>query len=78
MVQGSTNLANVYTEEDIGSASLYVYFGDNQAETRPVNFGLVKAAGFIAAAVMQGKVDRRFLVTTDADPRTETSAGDAA
>ena len=38
---GSTSLGNVYTEDDIGSAGLYVYFGDNQAETRPVNFGLV-------------------------------------
>lgn len=40
-VQGTTCQANVYTEEDIGSAGLYVYIGDNQAETRPVNFGLV-------------------------------------
>ncbi|MEE2946558.1 MAG: molybdopterin-dependent oxidoreductase [Pseudomonadota bacterium] len=39
--QGSTLLANTYTPEDIGSAQLYVYFGDNQAETRPVNFGLL-------------------------------------
>ncbi|OIP11548.1 MAG: oxidoreductase, partial [Betaproteobacteria bacterium CG2_30_68_42] len=38
---GSTNLGNIYTECDIGSAQLFVYFGDNQAETRPVNFGLV-------------------------------------
>ncbi len=41
LTQGSTNLGNVYTEDDIGSAGLYVYFGDNQAETRPVNFGMV-------------------------------------
>lgn len=41
LVQGSTNLANIYTPEDIGSAGLHVYIGDNQAETRPVNFGLV-------------------------------------
>ena len=39
--QGSTLMANVYTPDDIGSAELYVYFGDNQAETRPVNFGLL-------------------------------------
>lgn len=38
---GSTNLGNIYTEDDIGSAQLYVYFGDNQAETRPVNFGML-------------------------------------
>ncbi|MDV7341495.1 molybdopterin-dependent oxidoreductase [Terasakiella sp. A23] len=41
LTQGSTNLANVYSEDDIGSAELYVYIGDNQAETRPVNFGMV-------------------------------------
>ncbi|MDZ7747658.1 MAG: molybdopterin-dependent oxidoreductase [Halofilum sp. (in: g-proteobacteria)] len=41
LVQGSTNLANIYTPGDIGSADLHVYIGDNQAETRPVNFGLV-------------------------------------
>lgn len=40
-VQGTTCQANVYTQDDIGSAELYVYIGDNQAETRPVNFGLV-------------------------------------
>ncbi len=38
---GSTSLGNIYTEDDIGSAQLFVYFGDNQAETRPVNFGMV-------------------------------------
>lgn len=41
MTQGSTTLANVYSKDDIGSAELYVYLGDNQAETRPVNFGMV-------------------------------------
>ncbi|MGB1257788.1 MAG: molybdopterin-dependent oxidoreductase, partial [Thiolinea sp.] len=41
MTMGSTMLGNVYTEDDIGSAAMYVYIGDNQAETRPVNFGLV-------------------------------------
>ena len=39
--QGSAMMANVYTPDDIGSAELYVYFGDNQAETRPVNFGML-------------------------------------
>jgi anaerobic selenocysteine-containing dehydrogenase len=34
-------MANVYTEEDIGSAEAYIYIGDNQAETRPVNFGML-------------------------------------
>ena len=41
VTQGMGHMANIYTEEDIGSAELYVYIGDNQAETRPVNFGLV-------------------------------------
>ncbi len=41
MTLGSTNLPNIYTADDIGSAELYLYVGDNQAETRPVNFGMV-------------------------------------
>ena len=41
LTQGTGVMANVYTEEDIGSAGAYVYIGDNQAETRPVNFGMV-------------------------------------
>ena len=41
LTQGSTMLANVYTPDDIGSAEMYLYIGDNQAETRPVNFGMV-------------------------------------
>ncbi len=40
LTQGTGVMANVYTEEDIGSAGAYVYIGDNQAETRPVNFGM--------------------------------------
>ena len=39
---GSTNLPNVYTRDDIGSAALHVFIGDNAAETRPVNFGLLQ------------------------------------
>jgi len=41
LTQGSGIMPNVYTEEDIGQAEAYVYIGDNQAETRPVNFGMV-------------------------------------
>ena len=41
LVQGSGIMPNVYTEEDIGQAGAYVYIGDNQAETRPVNFGML-------------------------------------
>ena len=59
---GSTNLPNVYTEDDIGSASLYVYIGDNQAETRPVNFGLVNGWRLNSGAKMV-VVDPRLTAT---------------
>jgi anaerobic selenocysteine-containing dehydrogenase len=39
--QGDPMPPNSYTEGDIGTASLYVYFGENQAEARPVYFGMV-------------------------------------
>lgn len=41
LVQENRFLPNSYTPTDIGSAGLYVYIGDNQAETRPVYFGMV-------------------------------------
>jgi len=41
VTQGRIGSGNSYTERDLGSAQLYVYFGDNQAETRPVYFGMV-------------------------------------
>ncbi|MBT8434752.1 MAG: molybdopterin-dependent oxidoreductase [Gammaproteobacteria bacterium] len=41
LTQGTGVMASVYTEEDIGSAEAYIYIGDNQAETRPVNFGML-------------------------------------
>lgn len=41
LTQGSSGCGASYTEADIGSASMYVYIGDNQAETRPVYFGMV-------------------------------------
>jgi len=41
MVQGNRALPNTYTPTDIGSAELFVYIGDNQAETRPVYFGMI-------------------------------------
>lgn len=41
LTQGSGLMASIYTEEDIGRAQAYVYIGDNQAETRPVHFGMV-------------------------------------
>ncbi len=41
VTQGVTGAGNSYTEGDLGSAELYVYIGDNQAETRPVHFGMI-------------------------------------
>lgn len=41
ITQGTVGSGNSYTEGDMGSARLYVYFGDNQAETRPVYFGMI-------------------------------------
>ena len=41
LTQGTGIMPNVYTEQDIGTAEAYVYIGDNQAETRPVNFGML-------------------------------------
>ncbi|MEX2643440.1 MAG: molybdopterin-dependent oxidoreductase [Acetobacterales bacterium] len=41
VVQGALGSGNSYTEGDLGAADLYVYIGDNQAETRPVHFGMI-------------------------------------
>ncbi|MDP6173160.1 MAG: molybdopterin-dependent oxidoreductase, partial [Rhodospirillales bacterium] len=41
LTQGSPSNPNSYTETDIGGAGMYLYLGDNQAETRPVYFGMV-------------------------------------
>ena len=41
MTQGYSGPGNTYTEGDMGSAALHVYWGDNQAETRPVHFGMI-------------------------------------
>ena len=41
LVQGMVGSGNSYTENDLGSAQLYVYIGDNQGETRPVYFGMI-------------------------------------
>ncbi len=41
ITQGRIGAGNSYTATDLGSAQLYVYIGDNQAETRPVYFGMI-------------------------------------
>jgi anaerobic selenocysteine-containing dehydrogenase/Fe-S-cluster-containing hydrogenase component 2 len=41
ITQGNIGSGNSYTPDDMGSAELYLYLGDNQAETRPVYFGMI-------------------------------------
>jgi len=41
LTQGRVGSGNSYTPEDLGSAQLYLYLGDNQAETRPVYFSMI-------------------------------------
>jgi anaerobic selenocysteine-containing dehydrogenase/Fe-S-cluster-containing dehydrogenase component len=41
LTQGDTTCPNSYTATDLGRAQLYVHFGDNQAEARPVYFGMI-------------------------------------
>ncbi len=41
LTQGAVGSGNSYTPGDLGSAGMYLYIGDNQAETRPVYFGMI-------------------------------------
>ncbi len=66
LVQGNRALANSYTPTDIGSAGLFFYIGDNQAETRPVYFGMVNQ--------WRKQTGARMIV---ADPRMSATAGKA-
>lgn len=62
LTQGAIGSGNSYTETDIGSAALYVYFGDNQAESRPVHFGMINDWRLQRGARMV-VVDPRLTVT---------------
>lgn len=62
ITQGYGGCGNSYTETDLGSAELYVYIGDNQAETRPVYFGQINDWRIKHGARMV-VVDPRFTVT---------------
>jgi len=62
ITQGRLGSGNSYTEKDIGSAELYLYIGDNQAETRPVHFGMVNDWRLRHGASMV-VVDPRLTVT---------------
>lgn len=62
LTQGSGTCPNSYTERDLGSASLYVYFGENQAEARPVYFGMINDWRLKHGARMV-VIDPRYTVT---------------
>lgn len=62
LVQGGRGPGNSYTEGDLGSAELYIYIGDNQAETRPVHFGMINEWRMERGARMV-VVDPRLTVT---------------
>ncbi|MEP1029348.1 MAG: molybdopterin-dependent oxidoreductase, partial [Alphaproteobacteria bacterium] len=59
---GMLGSGNSYTPGDLGSAALYVYFGDNQAESRPVHFGMINDWRLKNGAKMV-VVDPRLTVT---------------
>jgi len=62
LTQGRVGSGNSYTPDDIGSAQMYLYLGDNQAETRPVYFGMVNDWRIRNSAHMV-VVDPRLTVT---------------
>jgi len=62
LTQGRIGSGNSYTPADIGSAQMYLYIGDNQAETRPVYFGMVNDWRLRNGARMVA-VDPRLTVT---------------
>jgi anaerobic selenocysteine-containing dehydrogenase/Fe-S-cluster-containing dehydrogenase component len=62
LTQGNGTCPNSYTARDLGSASLYVYFGENQAEARPVYFGMINDWRITNRARMV-VVDPRYTVT---------------
>jgi len=59
---GAGGSGNSYTPDDLGSAGMYLYLGDNQAETRPVHFGMINNWRLNNGAKMV-VVDPRLTVT---------------
>lgn len=62
LIQGVGGSGNSYTPDDLGAAELYIYVGDNQAETRPVHFGMINDWRLKNGAKLVA-VDPRFTVT---------------
>ena len=67
LTSGQSGCGNSYTREDLGSAELYVYFGDNQAETRPVYFGMINNWRLNNGAKMVAIDPRRTVTALKAD-----------
>ena len=67
LTQGGGACGNSYTETDIGSAAMYLYVGDNQAETRPVYFGMVNDWRLKRGAHMVVVDPRRTVTASRAD-----------
>ncbi|MFQ5896016.1 MAG: molybdopterin-dependent oxidoreductase, partial [Nitrospinota bacterium] len=42
ITQGAPGAGNSFTPEDLGSSDLYLFIGDNMADTRPVYFGMIQ------------------------------------
>lgn len=62
LTQGRVSCGNSYTPGDLGSSQMYVYIGDNAAETRPVYFGMLNDWRLKNGAKMV-VVDPRLTVT---------------
>ena len=67
LTQGGGACGNSFTDNDIGSAKMYLYIGDNQAETRPVYFGMVNDWRVRNGAKMVVVDPRRTVTASKAD-----------
>jgi len=67
LTQGGGACGNSYTPTDIGTADLYLYVGDNQAETRPVYFGMVNNWRLKSGARLVVVDPRRSVTASKAD-----------
>lgn len=69
MTQGVSmgNSGNAYTDADLGSSDFYLFIGDNMAETRPVNFGLIQRCRLAQGARMVVVDPRQTVTASKAD-----------
>jgi anaerobic selenocysteine-containing dehydrogenase/Fe-S-cluster-containing dehydrogenase component len=67
LTQGVIGSGNSYTPGDMGTAEMYLYIGDNQAETRPVYFGMINDWRIKNRARMVVVDPRRTVTASKAD-----------